>query len=83
MSLSAALTATAYEPARVGGECSIGKLYRSSTDDPQGQTALLTLLADPAVQHVEIAERLSGYGIGSHTVGRHRRGLCKCGPLGG
>lgn len=82
MSLADALN-TDYQPPRIGGECSIGKLYRASTDDPAGQAALLAILADTEVEHVEVAAKLAAYGIGAHTVSRHRRGLCKCGQLDG
>lgn len=65
-------------PAIHGKPCSVGALLDTlaATD----QSELLSWLDDPSVEHESIwrSLRKAGHRVGKQTVGRHRRGECKC-----
>ena len=63
-----------------GDPCSVGTLLAAL---PKAEAdALRGILADKAWTHESIFDTLieEGHEVGRQTIGRHRRGQCRCGP---
>lgn len=64
--------------------CTLGRWAKTL---PEADRAVLVAwLSDPDVSHTAIVDRINGdddydYRVTLHTMGRHRRGDCRCGSL--
>jgi hypothetical protein len=69
-------------PKRSGYDCSVGKLLNTLQALDTGEhTALQGMLANPDWSSDAIYAACSdeGYSVARQSIGRHRRGSCRCG----
>lgn len=61
--------------------CQISDILAAADDDDAA--ALQAALDDPQWRHSDLTRVLQaeGFNVSGHTVGRHRRGECKCDEL--
>lgn len=61
------------------GLCVVGRAYASW--DAEDQEWFDAALADPTQTDIHVSEHLTAHGfpVADMTIGRHRRGVCRCG----
>jgi hypothetical protein len=74
-----ALSLDDFAPVHAGPPCSVAAVLEAF--EPADRKVLVEAMANPTVQHSRVAAVLAQHGhrVNAGTIGRHRKGECRCG----